>query len=311
MVVNTRDFSHGSGLTNIPGTFEWRFEGADQTTFAGAQADNDYAELSFTLNETVYLHTIIQGLQDAGGGGFTAGGYEIAAVYSDDNFVSSTVLYEDGFIPVPESGYVVHVGNPGPLLLAPGVQHTLRLYYFNETNSAAPDNTINVDDIQLVFGLDCFNQDADGDEIPDHLDPDSDNDGIPDSEEGAEDTDADGVANYLDTDSDNDGLADSLEAGGADVVVDTDDDGVADFLDDDSDNDGIPDSVEGDRDSDGDGTPDYLDLDSDNDGIPDINEGAVDTDGDGTPNYIDTDSCLLYTSPSPRDATLSRMPSSA
>ena len=30
----------------------------------------------------------------------------------------------------------------------------------------------------------------------------------------------------------------------------------------------------------------------------------------GTWNYYDSD-CLLYTSPSPRDATLSRMPSSA
>ena len=32
--------------------------------------------------------------------------------------------------------------------------------------------------------------------------------------------------------------------------------------------------------------------------------------GEGTGNAIDID-CLLYTSPSPRDATLSRMPSSA
>ena len=32
---------------------------------------------------------------------------------------------------------------------------------------------------------------------------------------------------------------------------------------------------------------------------------------DETERFIDTGSCLLYTSPSPRDATLSRMPSSA
>ena len=34
--------------------------------------------------------------------------------------------------------------------------------------------------------------------------------------------------------------------------------------------------------------------------------------GEGDQEEVDqTDSCLLYTSPSPRDATLSRMPSSA
>ena len=33
--------------------------------------------------------------------------------------------------------------------------------------------------------------------------------------------------------------------------------------------------------------------------------------GDGTANYTLTYACLLYTSPSPRDGLLSRMPSSA
>ena len=71
-------------------------------------------------------------------------------------------------------------------------------------------------------------------------------------------------------------------------------------------------------DSDGDGITNAFDLDSDNDGILNNEEGTGDTDGDGSPDYLDLDSdndgcydCLLYTSPSPRDATLSRMPSSA
>ena len=66
-------------------------------------------------------------------------------------------------------------------------------------------------------------------------------------------------------------------------------------------------------DTDGDGIPDALDQDSDNDGIPDAIEAcgeinlvledcALDSNGDG---------CLLYTSPSPRDLSTSRMPSSA
>jgi len=33
--------------------------------------------------------------------------------------------------------------------------------------------------------------------------------------------------------------------------------------------------------------------------------------GSKLPNYAEPTACLLYTSPSPRDATLSRMPSSA
>ena len=87
-------------------------------------------------------------------------------------------------------------------------------------------------------------------------------------------------------------------------------------------------------DIDGDGNPDHLDLDADNDGTPDLIEaGGTDEDGDGQiDNFNDEDedgfddsydpnnntsstpndgTCLLYTSPSPRDATLSRMPSSA
>lgn len=77
------------------------------------------------------------------------------------------------------------------------------------------------------------------------LDPneDSDNDGIPDGEEGLSDPDGDGIPNYLDTDSDNDGLSDVLE-------------GTNDF--------------------DNDGVPNYLDLDSDGDGILDTDESIGD-----------------------------------
>ncbi|MEM6532486.1 MAG: MYXO-CTERM sorting domain-containing protein [Myxococcota bacterium] len=97
--------------------------------------------------------------------------------------------------------------------------------------------------------------DSDADTVPDFLDLDSDNDGIPDSVEsgGADadgdglvdtnglnrtpaDTDGDSVANHLDSDSDNDGLSDLFESGRFNVpTVDADNDGV---IDDASDNDG-------------------------------------------------------------------------
>ena len=42
-----------------------------------------------------------------------------------------------------------------------------------------------------------------------------------------------------------------------------------------------------------------------------INKNGLKMDGHGGGRFIKVKACLLYTSPSPRDATLSRMPSSA
>ena len=127
--------------------------------------------------------------------------------------------------------------------------------------------------------------DADGDGIPDYLDPDSDNDRIPDAAEGRKDSDGDGLPNFIDKDSDNDGIPDSVEGG-----ADTDKDTKGNYIDTDSDNDGIKDEDEGVEDADNDGKPNYIDSDSDNDGISDRNEGTKDTDNDGSPNFLDLDS---------------------
>ena len=92
--------------------------------------------------------------------------------------------------------------------------------------------------IQLIN----FCPDSDGDGIPNHLDLDSDNDGIADIvEAGGTDADGNGLVDTF-TDTDNDGLHDPYDAdnGGTTVVpTDTDTDGVADYLDLDADNDGI------------------------------------------------------------------------
>jgi hypothetical protein len=121
--------------------------------------------------------------------------------------------------------------------------------------------------------------------LPNFIDKDSDNDGIPDALEKSVDFDKDGKINLVDLDSDNDGILDENE--GSD---DEDDDGKGNFVDLDSDNDGVLDRVEKDNDFDNDGIPNYLDLDSDNDGISDREEGNKDTDRDGKPNFIDLDS---------------------
>lgn len=127
--------------------------------------------------------------------------------------------------------------------------------------------------------------DADGDKIPDYLDQDSDNDGIPDAAEGHGDSDKDGLPNCIDKDSDNDGIADAIEKS-----VDFDKDGKTNMVDKDSDNDGINDEDEGVKDFDKDGNPNYLDFDSDDDGILDKIEKNNDLDKDGNPNYLDQDS---------------------
>ena len=190
----------------------------------------------------------------------------------------------------------------------------------NGGNSSAPAfDTDDVDWTGLRFKTFC--PDSDGDGIPNHLDLDSDNDGIADIvESGSADTNGDGLVDSF-TDTDNDGLHDPYDAdnGGTTVVpTDTDTDGVADYLDLDADNDGIYDVVEGgdgasdtngdgvvdnndtgfadansngmadntesttEPDSDGDNTADYLELDSDNDGCNDVAEaGYTDANGDG------------------------------
>lgn len=157
--------------------------------------------------------------------------------------------------------------------------------------------------------------DSDNDGIPNFYDTDfpgyidTNGDGVNDNM----DKDLDGIPNYLDRDSDNDGIPDTIESFG----VDADGDGRLDNFSD-LDNDGLSDNVDastsggnflrlsglglGAVDTDGDGIPNYLDLDSDNDGIPDIMEvyGTdasnsarvsifIDTDGDGLADAVDGD----------------------
>jgi len=86
-------------------------------------------------------------------------------------------------------------------------------------------------------------EDNNGNNLPDALEPpDSDDDGIPDADEGTGDPDGDGIPNYLDLDSDGDGLLDADEGTG---------------------------------DPDGDWLPNYLDLDSDGDNVADQAEVAL------------------------------------
>jgi len=169
--------------------------------------------------------------------------------------------------------------------------------------------------------LDGFNDnfdpgaDSDNDGIPNFYDTnfsvagayvDSNGDAVNDNL----DKDLDGIPNHLDRDSDNDGIPDVAESGGVDAngdgridnFTDTDLDGLSQNVD--GSNTGIGGSGDGlgAIDRDGDGIPNYLDKDSDNDGIPDVIEvygtdanndgrldGYTDSDGDGYADSVDGD----------------------
>jgi len=144
--------------------------------------------------------------------------------------------------------------------------------------------------------------DSDGDGTPDYMDEDSDDNGIPDSDEvgvasDPSDSDSDNIPNFQDTDDDGNGIDDVDEIGSdSNNPTNTDGEDLPDFQDTDDDNDGINDVDEigsdssNPTDTDGDNTPDYHDEDSDDDGINDAVESNVDTDGDGTSDFQDYDS---------------------
>jgi hypothetical protein len=115
---------------------------------------------------------------------------------------------------------------------------------------------------------------------------DADKDTISDADEGraqGADTDGDKKPDYLDPDSDDDGLPDAIEAGDADLAtppVDTDGDGVPNFRDRDSDGDGLLDGEE-DKNHDGKldpGETSPTSADTDKDGASDLLEKVAGTD---------------------------------
>ncbi|WP_165749778.1 gliding motility-associated C-terminal domain-containing protein [Cellulophaga sp. Z1A5H] len=144
----------------------------------------------------------------------------------------------------------------------------------------------------------------DSDSVPNHLDIDSDNDGITDTTEaGGLDVNGDGLVDGFDDTATTDGWDDATALSPL-PIPNTDGTGGVNYLDIDADDDGIPDNVEAQTtagyiapadaeaangldtnypvgltpvSTDGDLIPDYLDSDSDNDGIDDVVEAGQDT----------------------------------
>ena len=150
--------------------------------------------------------------------------------------------------------------------------------------------------------------DSDGDALADCLDPDDDNDGVPDAADNCSSTanpaqadlDGDGLGDVCDVDADGDGFDAGADCNDFDAAVNpvgteacngiddncnglidegflnTDGDALADCTDPDDDNDGIGDGVDncplvvnaGQEDGDADGTGDACETDTDDDGSP-------------------------------------------
>ncbi|MEM7083187.1 MAG: OmpA family protein [Pseudomonadota bacterium] len=175
-------------------------------------------------------------------------------------------------------GTTAGVNNDGTLNTQAG--DTVTVTYTDQLDSAGM--SVDRDDTNEV------SPDADGDGIPNATDPDDDNDGILDVDEGAGDLDGDGIPNSQDIDSDNDGIVDNVEAQGEGAYtpptgMDTDMDGIDDAYD--TDNGGTPITI---ANTDGVDQPDFLDDDSDNDNVPDSIEGH-DANGDGIPDVVIAD----------------------
>lgn len=122
----------------------------------------------------------------------------------------------------------------------------------------------------------CASMDSDSDGVPNHLDLDSDNDGIPDIvEAGGTDANGDGSVDSF-ADPDKDGLATVFETshGSTSIFFDQNGDGTN----------------EEDGNFDGDNVPNWQDLDADGDGITDITEvGGTDENNDGIFDTYATD----------------------
>lgn len=142
--------------------------------------------------------------------------------------------------------------------------------------------------------------DFDGDGVPNHLDRDHDDDGIPDLWESGNrmlDADGDGVPDDQ-TDTDLDGLIDAFDTTPADPATfmsnvmppDFDMDGQEDYRDVDSDGDGITDGRELGTvfDLDGDGRVDTK-VDADGDGLHDGPVETIDSNSNGSPDHLDLD----------------------
>ncbi|MBT8273328.1 MAG: DNRLRE domain-containing protein, partial [Bacteroidia bacterium] len=153
-----------------------------------------------------------------------------------------TMTSQGNFTSAADASWTEHSGT----YTVPAGQTTTRLTFAWVASVSGSSSSGNfVDNVQLYVIPDC--EDTDGDLIPDYLDLDSDDDGIPDIIEAGIGNLSGGTATFpvgIFTDTNNNGMHDAVESLSP-------------------------------LDSDGDGTYNFLDLDSDNDAVFDVDEART------------------------------------
>ena len=263
LIASATQENYGAGISPAIVSTVLTMDGVDQSNLSDAIADQDYIEYSFTTAADINA-MFIQNFT------FTKTGFQNAAVSDNYGYDFSIAVSDDGFSTSQLISTVFTVDyNTNPsfrtqrpeaddnfFLLLPNTTYTFRVYFYGKTTniSAATwfdDFAVDVNVCQLVA-------DIDNDGVVNHLDLDSDNDGIYDLDEAGHtgvDADVDGILDDAFTNSGTNGFLDDLES--------IPDNGRIAYTI--SDSEDIPDNLY-----------DPYELDSDDDGCNDAREESVD-----------------------------------
>lgn len=263
LIASIEDEVFGSGISVTESFTTLSISGIDEPNYADAVAANDYIEFAFTtqpnINSLFLKNFFYTKNASAGADEY---GYSIALTYSDDGFSTSQIVVSNYTIDTYVTGSQQDIRalvDDNFASISENTTYTFRLYFFNKTTPGPA----RFDDFALESGQCLSPLDTDGDGIPNHLDLDSDNDGIFDAYEAGHGASvaSNGRINGSDSGSGVNGLFDDIETSA--------DSGVRNYS---ISNSGSP----------YDGIYDAYELDSDGDGCLDASEESIaDTDNDG------------------------------
>ncbi len=302
LISATSDVVTGSGLNSSLPTSELQISNINATSEFEAIAQEEYVEVGFTTASGL-IQPVIESMGlywYNNGSGDIGNSYDAAIAISSNNFVTYNLLNTDVRVNYPSDGVseffdLTQLGVP--FQLQENTTYTIRVYPYNQQSDGNVAYSV-FDDFTIQVSA-CQEVDTDNDSIPNHLDSDSDNDGILDAVEAGHNqahtngelsgpVGLDGVPDIVQVNPDGGFVNYTLAESPADA------DAIFDFLDLDADGDGIPDNTEAQV------TMGYIPQNPDDAATYEINKGVnsaylgglapVNTDGTDNPDYLDTDS---------------------
>ncbi|WP_298340344.1 LamG-like jellyroll fold domain-containing protein [uncultured Algibacter sp.] len=175
----------GSGLVDTSWAFDYRFTGADETTFATALSANDYLEFQLgTLDATLHLDKKVIDR-------FEPSTLKMGVIISTDATFATYTVLDDGTTPDTDTtSYRYNDFN----VLDGYTLNQNTIYYIRFVFYDAGVIQVDLDTIGITFDETICDIDTDRDGIPNYLDLDSDNDGCNDViESGGVDVNGDGI----------------------------------------------------------------------------------------------------------------------